>query len=98
MIKLIYRSTRPFLEVQWYQRSIGVKELADHAKTQKKLISEEFKYGDDGLTLFIIHTWADKLSYSDYVNSPEMLEWRIDRSLYNSNNNITFELYSILED
>ena len=65
---------------------------------QKKLISEEFKYGDDGLTLFIIHTWADKLSYSDYVNSPEMLEWRIDRSLYNSNNNITFELYSILED
>lgn len=98
MIKLIYRSTRPFLEVQWYQRSTGVKELADHAKTQKKLISEEFKYGDDGLTLFITHTWADKQSYSDYVNSPEMLEWRIDRSLYNSNNNITFELYSILED
>ena len=97
MIKLIYRCTRPSLEIQWYQKSAEVKELADHARTQKKLISEEFKYADNGLTLFITHTWADKQSYSDYVNSPEMLEWRLGRSAYNSNN-ITFELYSTLED
>ena len=63
MIKLVYRSTRPSLEIQWYHRSTEVQELADHARTQRKLISEEFKYEDDGLTLFITHTWVDKQSY-----------------------------------
>lgn len=98
MIKLIYRCTRPSLEVPWYQRSAEVNELADQARSQKKLINEECKYADDGLTLFITHTWADKQSYSDYVNSPEMLAWRLGRSMYNSNNNTTFELYSTLEE
>lgn len=95
---MIYRCTRPSLEVKWYQRSVEVQALAEYAKTEKKLIGEEFKFSDNGLTLFITHTWADKKSYSDYVNSTEMLEWRINRSMYNSNHNITFELYSTLEE
>lgn len=98
MIKLVYRCTRPSLEVKWYQKSAELQELAEQARTGKKLINEEVKFDNNGLTLFVTHTWADKQSYSDYVNSPEMLEWRIGRSIYNSKNNITFELYSTLEE
>lgn len=98
MIKFIYRSTRPSLDVQWYQRNDEVQKLAEAAKAQGKLIEEEFKYDDGGLTLFITSVWASKEDYSDYVNSPEMLEWRLNRSVYNSSSNITFELYSKLED
>jgi quinol monooxygenase YgiN len=98
MIKLVYRCTRPSLEIKWYQKSSEVQELAENARKEKRLLNEEFYLDDNGLTLFISHIWADKQSYSDYVNSPEMLEWRLGRSAYNSNNNITFELYSTLED
>lgn len=97
MIKFVYKSTRLSLSTKWYKRTEAIAKLAESAKKEGKLISEEFKYADKGLTLFTVSTWSNKDDYSDFVNSPEMLEWRIDRSLYNSVNNITFELYSKLE-
>ncbi len=98
MIKFVYKSTRPSLDTQWYKRTEEIQKLAEDAKNQGKLINEEFKYESGGLTLFITSIWSNKEDYSDYVNSPEMLEWRIDRTLYNSMNDITFALYSKLED
>jgi hypothetical protein len=98
MIQFIYKSTRPSLDIKWYQKTKELHKLVEEARFHGKLISEEFKYEDSGLTLYTTSTWSTKDDYSDYVNSPEMLEWRIDRSLYNSKNNITFELYSKLEE
>lgn len=94
----MYKSTRLSLDIKWYQKTKELHKLAEEAKFHGKLISEEFKYEDNGLTLFTTSTWSNKEDYSDYVNSTEMLEWRISRSIYNAENNITFELYSKLED
>lgn len=98
MIKFVYKMTRPDRSVQWFARPDHLTNAVEKEKELGNLVMEDFEVTDQGRTVYATAVWKSRDVYSNYVNSPEMLEWRSDRAIYNSKNNITFELYTKIED
>lgn len=98
MIKFVYKLTRPSKDVKWFARPLELQQLTEEERKNGRLLHEEFKLDDDGLTLYTSTVWSNLDDYSNYITSPQMLEWRSDRAIYNSKNKITFELFSKIED
>lgn len=96
MIRVIYRLTRPSIDIPWFQKDTRVEEILKKLRDEKKLTSESFVQGDT-LVGYYTSYWIDNDSFNDYMSDSYILEWRLGKLIFQSETGSTSDIISIKE-
>lgn len=92
MYQITVISSRSTTDVVFYPQHDSVKTIIQTYRDSGDLVTEDLSISDDGLSRTYTATWISKEKYLEFIDNEVVTAERLNRKMYNQNNNIVMAL------